>query len=193
MRLFLGIELPEPLVAEIGRVQSLLRESGADVRWVEPGNAHVTLKFLGEVAPARLADIDALLAPTIRPHAPHLLELVGIGAFPDEARPRVVWAGAEGAVRELSALHAGIEAALAPIGFEPERRPFSPHVTIGRVRRPRGLKRLSATIRELRHEPLGSLEVAEVVLFESTLTPSGARYQARSRHPLSGPRPGTVA
>jgi 2'-5' RNA ligase len=184
MRLFLGIELPEPLVGEIGRVQSLLRASRADVRWVEPGNAHLTLKFLGEVGERRVAAIDAALREPVAAATCHDLDAVGIGAFPNEARPRVLWAGVEGAIRELAALQQRVEAALETLGFDREGRHFSPHVTIGRVRRPVHLENLSAAIRELRHEPLGVITVAEVVLFESTLTPKGARYQPRSRYRL---------
>jgi len=185
MRLFLGIELPEPLVAEIGRVQSLLRASGADVRWVEPGNAHVTMKFLGQVEPARVAAIDAVLAPVIASHPRHELELIGVGAFPDEARPRVIWAGVEGAIRELAALHVAVDATLEPLGFEREHRRFSPHVTLGRVRRPHGLKPLSTAIRDHRHTPIGAVPVAALVLFESTLTPQGSRYREQSSYPLA--------
>jgi len=185
MRLFLGIEIPEPLLAEIGRVQSLLRASGADVRWVEPGNVHVTMKFLGQVAADRVAAIDAALAPVAAAHAAHELQLIGVGAFPDEARPRVIWVGVEGAIVELAALHVELDASLEGLGFERENKRFSPHVTLGRVRRPRGLKSLSAAMRAHRHTPVGSFRVSTLVLFESTLTPQGARYRERSRYPLA--------
>ena len=185
MRLFLGIELPEPLVEEVGRVQSLLRQSRADVRWVQPSGAHLTLKFLGEVDPGRRSELDEAIAPAVAASAPHRVELVGVGAFPSETQPRVVWVGVEDMVHALQALQSAIEGAVHPLGFRRERRRFTPHVTIGRVRRPSRLRALSTAIRQLRHEPLGGIDIAEVVLFESKLTPAGARYRARARYRLS--------
>lgn len=191
MRLFLGIELTDPLRAAVDRVQSLLRDSRADVRWMEPSAAHVTLHFLGEVDDDVVARLDAVLAPIAGAAATMSLRLDGVGAFPDELHPRVLWIGCSGDVRPLGALHIAMGEALRRLGLTVEARPFHPHVTVGRVRSNRNLARLSSALARVRDARGGELPVLDVVLFRSQLTPAGAHYAVQSRYRLgAGSSPG---
>jgi len=176
MRLFLAVELPDPLK------QVLTGLGGADgVRWARSEVLHLTLRFLGEVEPDLVPDLIAALRPILASHPPLDLVLEGGGAFPRRGRPRVLWVGVGGQVGALRALVADTEAALADLGFETERRPYSPHITLGRVKRgrPRELvERLESLGR------LGDFRATEVVLFESHLRPSGAQHLPLERFSL---------
>lgn len=191
MRLFLGIELTDPLRAQVDRIQSLLRPSRADVRWVDAEGAHLTLHFLGEIDEDAVRRVDEAIAAAVTGTPAIDLRLEGVGAFPDERRPRVVWVGCYGEIDKLEALHDGIGEALRRLHIGTEARRFHPHVTLGRVRSPRHLARLASLIGKLRDSRLGNLPVHEIVLFHSQLTPSGARYSAVSRYRLrAGSSPG---
>lgn len=191
MRLFLGIELTDPLRAAVDRVQSLLRDSRADVRWVQPATAHVTLHFLGEVDDDAVARLDAALVPIVAAAPPMSLHLDGVGAFPDELHPRVLWIGCGGDTRPLAHLHGAMGEALRRLGLPVETRPFHPHVTVGRVRSGRNLARLSSALARLRDARAGELPVLGIVLFRSELTPAGAHYAVQSRYRLgAGSSPG---
>lgn len=133
-RLFIGILLPEETRAATEPAQRALRDQKLAVRWVRPENWHITLHFLGDVdaaaAPAlgeRLAaELAGLAAPTLRCHS--------LGAFPNQRKPRVLWAGVAGDEDRLHAIHAAAGAAGRTVGVEPEKRPYHPHVTLGYVR-----------------------------------------------------------
>lgn len=184
MRLFFGIELPEPLRSEVGRVQSLLRPAGADVRWVDPEIAHVTLKFLGELDPNEIPPVDEAVGAL--PPVPRCrVGLRGVGVFPRRGAMRVVWAGLEGEIAVVRRLHENLEGALAPLGFRPDRRPFRPHVTLGRVRGRGGQRSLRQRIERHAEHELGRWTVRRFVLFESELRPEGPRYEVAATYPLS--------
>ena len=107
--------------------------------------------------------------------------------LPSARRPRVLWAGLVAGTGELAALAAAVEAALVPLGFAPEARPFQGHVTLGRVRSPRGLAPLAAALEAGAGLELGAWRAAEVVLYRSRLRPTGAVHEALSRHALAAP------
>jgi 2'-5' RNA ligase len=186
LRCFVALPLPEVAQRELARALAVLRTARARVAWTDPARAHLTLKFLGDVDPARVPDVTAALA-TLRTPLPRGLALRGAGTFPDHGPPRVVWAGLRGDVDTLAALAARIDQACAALGFPPERRGFAPHVTLGRVRDPRGARELARRAAELE---LASEEFAPEAfeLLQSTLTPAGARHQVlwRSAPPAPG-------
>ena len=190
MRVFFGIELPEGVKAAAGEIATGLRlrieraAPRAAIRWVDPENLHITLWFIGEAREDRLADLtDATSAPY--PIPAFRLELSGVGAFPPTGAPRVVWLGITAGVPQLQALYQELSRRLAPLGFEPERRPYSPHLTIARIKDIQ--RRDAVTLRQALGRSGGPLtnEVAGVTLFRSQLSPKGARYQALLRVPLS--------
>jgi RNA 2',3'-cyclic 3'-phosphodiesterase len=176
IRSFVAILLPEAprraLAAEIEQ----LRGSGRGVSWVAADNLHFTLKFLGGVEPDRLERVAAALAAVAAPGAAFDLGLRGLGAFPSPSRPRVIWAGVAAGGTQMARLAAGVEEALAALGFASEGRPFSAHVTLGRVREPRRDAPLAAALTAGAGREFGQFRVDRLALMRSELSPGGARY-----------------
>lgn len=133
MRLFVALNLPDAVRTALWDAAAPLRDAGLPINWVRPEGMHVTLKFLGEVAESRTADLQSALGRACAGARTLSLGLEGFGAFPDARRPRVVWAGV---VPEpaLELLQHGVERELAPLGFPTEARAFRPHVTLGRAK-----------------------------------------------------------
>jgi 2'-5' RNA ligase len=167
---------------EVATVTEALRRTGGDVRWVPAENLHVTLKFLGPTGTERLDAVRVALAHVAAVTASFGVVARGIGTFPGAARARVVWVGLSG--EELQALAAAVEAQLVSEGFPPEARTFAPHLTIGRVRGPRGWKRVLAAMAPYCDKTFGCSPVQEMVLYQSHLQPQGARYSVLDRFPL---------
>ncbi len=174
IRSFVAIDLAAPVRAAIGALQHELLDAKADVRWVRVEGMHVTLKFLGAVEAPRLAAVHAALADALHGQPALHVRAHGVGAFPSLRRPRVLWVGlqAEGLVE----LAARVDTAVTPLGFEPERRPFTPHVTVGRVNSLRGWAPLEAQLKGHLDDDFGTSDVDEVTVFRSTLRPTGAVY-----------------
>jgi 2'-5' RNA ligase len=156
-----------------------------EVVWVAPANFHLTVKFLGAVDIGRLPDVERALGDAVAGLSPFTLTLRGLGAFPSAARPRVIWAGTAQGAAELAGLAAHVERALSPLGFPPEDRPFSAHVTLGRVRTPRRNPRLAEALAASTAVELLSVPVERVSLMRSDLSPRGARYSELAAHPLA--------
>jgi len=177
MRSFFCIELEPDQAERLGRVIGALKPTDARVRWVRPELLHVTLKFLGEIAPEQTPALQALAADAAEGVSPFELVLDTTGAFPDLERPRVVWVGTDAVPDALTALHARLDGALADWGFKPERE-FTPHVTLGRVKGgdPRALSELGRRVGAATFKPL-KVRVGQVTLMESVLGRGGPRYQ----------------
>jgi 2'-5' RNA ligase len=153
-------------------------------------NLHVTLRFLGELEAAALSRVQAALEAAAAT-APFRVAFGGLGGFPTARAPRVVWAGVVAGAAQLSELHDRLEASLARQGISPEGRPFHPHVTLGRVRNPRGepaLARLLETPAGLGGTAFGEAVVEAVHLMRSDLGPGGSRYGVVSAVSLRGAR-----
>ena len=183
MRLFVAVHLPQEIRDGLAAVQERLRRLQADVSWVKPANLHITLKFLGETEPKRLGRIGPVLAEVARGMAPFSLTVAGVGTFGGRI-PRVVWAGVREGAAPLEALAGAVENGLARAGFPKERRQFTAHFTLGRVRSPRNAEVLLAAIRDESTEPLGVVSVEQFVLMQSRLDPGGSIYTALERFPL---------
>lgn len=191
MRLFVALLLERPLLEALAGLQSALRrvDAGRLVRWVDPASMHLTLQFLGEVtAEVEPALAAALEGPLASARAP-VLGLTELGAFPDWRRPRVVWAGLEEVGDHLAVLHAGVTGATRSLGWEPEARPFQPHLTLGRRRDERGRQQsrdddLWKSVRAVAWGRVPPVPHRRVALMQSHLGPGGARYEARHRWEL---------
>jgi 2'-5' RNA ligase len=187
MRCFVALDLPGGVRTALGGTQAPLRAAAprADVRWVAPAGVHLTLKFLGEVTDERRDAVRAALEGVTRGAAPIELACAGLGVFPGPARPRVVWAGITGGLRDLGVLAVAVERILAPLGFPPERRPFRGHATLGRVRSPRSVAVLVRALEREARTEFGSWTASEIVLYRSHLRPTGSIYEPLVRLPLT--------
>jgi RNA 2',3'-cyclic 3'-phosphodiesterase len=193
LRLFVAVDPPEPVrrhaLALRRRLERAAGRAAGEVKWVAPENLHLTLQFLGAVPEERLDEVSAAVTGAAAPGAPLELALQGAGAFPGARRARVLWAGVAGEVPRLGALVAELGRRLAPLGYPPEERAFSPHLTLGRARDPRGLPGLAAALAAPDEAPATPWPVTELVLYRSHLSPRGPSYQPLLRAPLqrSGP------
>ncbi len=181
MRSFIAIELSEELKETLHRIQEKLKSSGADVKWVEPKNIHLTLKFLGEINDKELPKIICALQDIARHSKGFLLRFSSLGAFPTISFPRIIWAGIDKGESETKILANQVEERLIKIGLPKEKRPFSSHITIGRTRSNLGRDKLVAGLNSLMNGFKGlpqELLVNKITLFKSTLTPQGPLYEA---------------
>jgi RNA 2',3'-cyclic 3'-phosphodiesterase len=189
MRLFVAVELPRAVRAAAGaagrRLAATLAPLRIDARWIPEGNLHITLWFLGEVPQTRL---DALREACREPLAitPFVIRLGGVGMFPPSGPPRVIWMGVIDRKDGLEALHAELSARLSPLGFEPDRRPFNPHLTLARIRArpPRASWVAARQAVATQAIDAGSSPVEAVTLFRSHLSPQGSAYESLLRVPL---------
>jgi len=193
MRAFIAVKLDERIHRRLELLQEELRGAmpARVVRWVEPDNIHLTLKFLGDTPAARLPDITRALEGVAAGVKPFAFDLAGLGCFPNTRRPNVVWVGIQEPAGRLAALQERIEEALEPLGFAREGRGFSPHLTLGRVRRegrPADIAEVGLAVEKRRDKVknVGRQEVAGVTLFQSDLRPEGPIYTALAEIALGG-------
>jgi RNA 2',3'-cyclic 3'-phosphodiesterase len=173
VRSFVALELDETLRGAIGDLQQQLRPRLGDVRLVRPEGIHLTLRFLGEAAPSQLATLQAALAPAASACPPAEARVAGAGTFPDRGSPRVLWLGLELPEPALL-LQRACERAARAAGFDPELRPFRPHLTLGRWRE-------RAPRPELPPVDLGPTRLTTLTLFRSELRREGALYTPLAR------------
>ena len=180
VRCFVAIELSDEARRSIGTLVAGLREAGVrGLRPVNPEGVHLTLKFLGDVAASQVGGVASAVEGAAADVQPFDLELRGVGGFPDLRRPRVLWVGVGGDLEALQRLYSALEEALSPLGFPPEGRAFTPHLTLARIRdgtSPEERARAAAVLTSLAWEEGASVAVAGVSLMRSTLLPGGAVY-----------------
>lgn len=176
MRLFVGINLPKKQRAQIHRAAKVLRAEELPVRWIDPDNFHVTLKFLGEVHREQVDAVDEALEKVAAATRAFSTDISGFGAFPTVRRPNVIWLGV-GATPELRCLKQDIEWALGDVGFEAETRSFHPHVTLGRAETTGGagvFRGFDSVMSEL--DFAVDLKIRTIDLMRSHLSREGAHY-----------------
>jgi len=182
-RLFIALELPPELIAGLETIQARLRRGAPPrtVRWVAPSSVHLTLKFLGDSPVSQRGALQNALQQAVSAHESFVLTAGGLGCFPNTQRPRVVWVGIRDSNGALKALRDSIEDVIAPLGYPTENRPFSPHLTLGRVNRDAGrldLQKLGDLVMATRLDDLHTWTVTSVSLMQSDLRPTGAVYTA---------------
>lgn len=186
MRLFVALDLPDDVRRSLTDLMNRLKPKSREARWVRPESMHLTLKFIGHAIAdgdaQKLAESRAALA-TIRSERPIELHFRGIGFFPSERRPRVVWCGIE-ASPNLVEIAAEIDRALEPLGVPREKRAFVPHLTLARIEPPRPVDALARTAEELGSSDFGSACESRFNLYESKLKPSGAEYTKLDTFPF---------
>ncbi|MCP4715590.1 MAG: RNA 2',3'-cyclic phosphodiesterase [Deltaproteobacteria bacterium] len=175
LRTFIALELPEQLKKRLGKLRDELQGRVSGVRWVKPDNIHLTLKFLGPTGADKVERIAGILKQESRGLMAFSLQVAGLGAFPNTRNPKVVWAGLK--VDEgLAILQQRLELALVPAGFAEEKRPFVPHLTLGRVRKPQARTELRAVFEQHGEIDLGTYTACRVTFYQSDLLPSGPVY-----------------
>ena len=187
IRAFIAIELPDAVSDALSLVRGRLRaERHPYVKWVDPGGIHLTLKFLGNIDAEKVSPITEAIARAAQGVSPFRLELGGLGAFPNLRRPNVIWVAVKGDVERLASLQRGIDHFLVPFGFSPESRPFTAHLTLGRLRQGASAgerQRIGESLTTAKPEEV-PFQAGEISLMRSTLTPSGAIYSRISSIPL---------
>ncbi|HTX80056.1 MAG TPA: RNA 2',3'-cyclic phosphodiesterase, partial [Longilinea sp.] len=187
IRTFIALELPNSVNQELaGIISGLKQRVPTGIRWVPAGNIHITLKFLGDVSKHNLAAIDQTVESVAGQHSAFDVRLAGLGAFPNLRRPHVVWIGIQ-APASLATMAQEIDQTLARLGYPQESRPFSPHLTLGRVAQDTQPQALAAIARILSDQKVAiaaPVLMEQVTVFQSVLKPSGAIYTPLYRHPL---------
>ena len=175
IRTFLAFDIDDQkILHKIGHVQRMLANTGADLKLVNSQNIHLTIRFLGDIHPPMVDQIFEEMKQVT--FSPFKIELDGVGAFPKPAYPRVVWAGIRDGAKELKNVFEQLEPRLRGLGFQPDNKGFSPHLTIARVRSGRNKAKLAELIHELMDYEFGTITAGSLKLKKSDLTPRGPIY-----------------
>ncbi|MCX5697614.1 MAG: RNA 2',3'-cyclic phosphodiesterase [Candidatus Omnitrophica bacterium] len=187
MRTFIAIELPPDIKESLGKLQAGLKQTGADVKWVNPDNIHLTLKFLGEVDDKKIIEIENILGEVAKSSKSFYINPCSIGVFPKIEFPKVIWIGIDKGDSETKVIAGKLEQSLAQIGIPKEDRPFSSHITIGRTKSFLKRDKLIQELKNLEGKIAGKFRefpVTKLTLFKSTLTPKGPIYEILSHTEL---------
>jgi len=191
VRSFIAIELPDELKLGLAQLEAQLKMSKQPwVKWVDPYSIHLTLKFLGSIAVDRISEITSAMEEAIQGISPFCLEVKDLGVFPNLRRVQVVWVGISGEADKLSQLQQHLESNLARLGFAPETRPFTPHLTLARLRNRASLderQSFGQLIATTRFEAAYTIKVDAINLMRSQLTREGAIYSRISSVKLKKP------
>jgi 2'-5' RNA ligase len=175
IRSFLAFDMENEAVRnKLASVQRMLAQTGADLKLVEPQNIHVTVRFLGDISQSMVEKIHAEMQKT--QFTPFKVQIKSLGAFPDLRYPRVVWAGITEGADQLKTVFNQLEPRLRSLGFAPDNKGFSPHLTIARVRSGRNKAQLADFVAENANYDFGSINAECLRLKRSDLTPRGPIY-----------------
>ncbi len=191
VRSFIAIELPDELKLGLAQLEAQLKMRRQPwVKWVDPYSIHLTLKFLGSINVDRISEITKAMEEAVQGIPPFHLEVKDLGVFPSLRRVQVAWVGVSGEVDKLSQLQQYLESNLACLGFVPESRPFTPHLTLARLRNQASLdeqQSFGQLIANTRFEAAYTVEVDAISLIKSQLTREGAIYSRISSVALKKP------
>jgi 2'-5' RNA ligase len=186
IRTFIAIKLPESIIISIREIQEYIRTNGFNLRWVRPENIHLTLKFLGDIKEDGIENVTTAIYDSVKTYVPMSLCAKGVGVFPGIKRPRVVWVGVSGQIESLVGLQKRLEEALEVLGFEKEKRPFSGHLTLGRIKGRIDPKRFGDVLKKYVGFTSETFYADKVILYKSELKPTGAVYTEIVNVPLGG-------
>lgn len=175
LRCFVAIEIPDPIQGLLTAVQDALRPKIGKASWSRSGNIHLTLKFIGDIEKRCVTEIGTALQRVVSTRAPFLIDIGGIGAFPNLTRPRVLWIGLRRGASAVSALAEAVNTALAKLGYPADTR-FHPHLTLARLKNHISLKPFTDSFKHYETLNGASLTVNEIALIRSELHPTGAVY-----------------
>ncbi|MCD6163401.1 MAG: RNA 2',3'-cyclic phosphodiesterase [candidate division Zixibacteria bacterium] len=175
IRTFIAVKIPDALKREVDKLIVGLKPHADGVRWVKAANLHFTIRFLGDIESDSISNLENILAENLKNIKPFSIKLSSLGCFPNIRRPRVVWVGAAGDMDDLKELAYQVESACRQGGFGKSDKPFSAHLTIGRIKYPKGLEAFIDELQETEFES-DVFEVSEVVVFKSDLSRRGPTY-----------------
>lgn len=189
MRLFIAVNFPDDLLNKIEQIMSFFKKKTppAALKWVQTEHMHLTLKFIGEVEENKVGLIKEILIKSVKRQLPFDIEVGELGMYPHKNNPRVIWLGITGG-EPLIDMQKMLDQKLASLDIKREGRPFSPHLTIARVRRdadPSAVRLIGETLSQFTVEPLGAVTIDRVQLYQSDLKPSGPIYTTLFSVPLN--------
>jgi len=185
MRLFVAVNFPGEIKADLSALQEKLKRVPSDARWVREENFHLTIQFLGDTPAEQVPLIASALQYAAAGIKPFNLHFRDVGFFPDEKKPRVLWVGVGGEVDVLARLHRQVQKALEPLGFTPEKRRFSPHLTLARFKTAHGLNDLIRATSQLESNSVGPVCIGGVDLMQSEPGRGGPKYYVLAEIALS--------
>jgi RNA 2',3'-cyclic 3'-phosphodiesterase len=187
IRTFIAIDVDKAICARLVALQETLGQAGSEIKWVEPENLHVTLLFLGEVDDRDLAGVCSAVAECCKEHSPFRMSIEGADCFGNRRRPRTLWVGVGQGAQEICALHDDLEPPLLQLGcYRREKRKYTPHLTLGRVRSDRPNDQLASALTQQSKWKGGEMSVSEVLVMSSELASAGPTYTVMSRAKLAG-------
>ncbi len=181
MRAFIAIDLPEEIKDYLSLLQAKLKQSSADVKWVAPVNIHLTLKFLGDIDDKKTSQLIQILEDAALDTPQFYLKLGSIEAFPKIKSPRIIWIGVTTGNSEVKQIAANLETRIEKIGIAKEDKPFTSHITIGRIKSNLNREKLTQSLANLSggdNNAINQFLATKLTLFKSTLTPKGPIYEA---------------
>ena len=180
MRTFIAVDFPPAILEKIEAIVDYFKKNVPDhaLKWVEIVNLHLTIKFIGEIDPGKLDQVKSILAGSLEGHNAFEIEVAGLGMYPNQRIPRVIWLGITGG-ETLGKIYTTLDRRFSELGIKSESRAFTPHLTIARVRK--GTDRKTAqvigeTLAQFKVDSLGTVTIDRVHLYQSVLTPSGPIY-----------------
>jgi len=182
LRLFVAVDVPPGVLEQLDATIAPERSTIPTARWAPVANQHITLKFLGSVDASSLPDISAACESVATARRSGEIRVTGMGAFPSPRRARVIWAGIEDEERILTDIASGLDEAFAPLGFAPEKRAFTPHLTLARLKSPADARAFLDRVSFVS----SPIPVTDFHLYRSHLSPKGARYEAIDAYVLGG-------
>ena len=190
VRSFIAIPVPSERIEALEQsVKHLDEEIGRHVRWVRPEGIHLTLKFMGDIPAATAERVLEALLPVTAGFNSFQLSISGLGVFPNSRRPRVLWAGLDGGLKSLSELHMAVDEAVEKLGLPKDQRPFSPHLTLGRVRRDAAegqLQKIGEAMSSTKIPSVPAWLADTVNLMRTELDPAGSRHYLMGSAPIGG-------
>ncbi|MBC8228711.1 RNA 2',3'-cyclic phosphodiesterase [bacterium] len=176
IRTFIAIEIPDEIQAKLVEIQTELAKFMLRVSWVKQSNIHLTLKFLGDIQANQVESINSVLQSVAESHSPFDMSLAEIGVFPNLRRPRVIWIGITKGAEQATQLAKAVSNSLQPLGFQREKRGFTPHLTLGRIRRPVNLQNVSSKFNQYDNLDIPTLKIDQIAFIQSQLHPRGSIY-----------------
>jgi RNA 2',3'-cyclic 3'-phosphodiesterase len=179
-RLFIAVQVPSDQIQKISDISDYFQSQVPpnSMKWVNPANLHITVKFLGETPKEKIEQLQTILLQSVKSLSPFELSIEGLGMYPHKRQPRTIWLSVQGS-EPLISYHEQLDSALFHAGFEKDKKPLSPHLTLARVRDRTDREtahQIGKTLSQFKVDSLGTLKVVEIKLMQSKLTPQGPIY-----------------